>query len=101
MYTRHTSLFPPTHQEMTVEEAATIKDFSKCDFTQIHRYYVERAEARKAMSKEEKAVIKAENEKILEEYGWAIVDGHRWAESRGRMVECTIVRVYMHVRAML
>ncbi len=62
---------------MTAGEAATIKDFSKCDFTQIHRYYTERSEARKNMSKEEKAAIKLENEKILEEHGWAIVDGHR------------------------
>lgn len=29
------------------------------------------------MSKEEKAKLKAENEKIVEEYGWCIIDGHR------------------------
>ena len=62
---------------MTSEEARVIADFDKCDFAKIHQFYKERSEERKAMSKEEKAKIKVENEKILEEYGWAIVDGHR------------------------
>ena len=62
---------------MTPEEAATIKDFSKCDFSQIHQFYKERSEARKAMSKEEKKKLKEENDRIMEEYGWAMVDGHR------------------------
>ena len=74
-------VFPPSPyfvlQEMTREEAMAITDFEKCDFSEIHQFYKERSEERKAMSKEEKAKLKAENEKILEEYGWAIIDGHR------------------------
>ena len=62
---------------MTREEASRITDFAKCDFTQIHQFYKERAEARKAMSKEEKKRLKEENDKIAEEFGWAVVDGHR------------------------
>ena len=62
---------------MTREEAAHITDFHKCDFSQIHHYYKERSEARKAMSKEEKKQLKEENDQIMEEYGWAVVDGHR------------------------
>ena len=62
---------------MTREEAARITDFGKCDFTQIHEYYKERSEARKALSKEEKKKLKEENDKIAEEFGWAIVDGHK------------------------
>ena len=69
-----------THtQEMTREEANIIRKWEKCDFTQIHEYYKERSEERKQMSKEEKAAVKAENEKILAEYGWAIIDGHRYS----------------------
>ena len=68
-----------THtQEMTREETNIIRKWEKCDFTQIHEYYKERSEERKQMSKEEKAAVKAENEKILAEYGWAIIDGHRY-----------------------
>ena len=63
---------------MTREEAARIKDLQKCDFTQIHEHYKERSEARKAMTKEEKKKLKEENDKIAEEYGWAVVDGHRF-----------------------
>ena len=64
-------------QEMTRGEASRITDFQKCDFTQIHEYYKERSEARKAMSKEEKKKLKEENDRIAEEYGWAVVDSHR------------------------
>ena len=62
---------------MTEEEAAVITDFKKCDFTQIHQYYKERSEARKNMTKEEKLALKAENEKIIQEYGWCVIDGHK------------------------
>lgn len=62
---------------MTREEAKVIRDFSLCDFTDIHHYYKEKSEARKQMTKEEKAKLKEENEKITEEYGWCIIDGHR------------------------
>ena len=62
---------------MTREEASIIKDFSLCDFTEIHQFYKEKSEARKQMSKEEKAKLKAENEQIMEEYGWCIIDKHK------------------------
>lgn len=62
---------------MTESEAEIITDFSLCDFRQIHEHYKERSEARKAMSKEEKLANKKANEKILEEYGWCIIDGHK------------------------
>ena len=62
---------------MTPEEKGVILDFSKCDFTQIHQHYKDRSEARKAMSKEEKLALKAENEKLVEEYGWCTIDGHK------------------------
>ena len=62
---------------MTKEESSLVTDFKKCDFTAIHKHYKEKSEARKAMTKEEKQVIKKENEDLLEEYGWCIIDGHK------------------------
>ena len=62
---------------MTAKEAHTISDFSLCDFSVMHLHFKMLSEERKAMTKEDKAKLKAENEAILEEYGWAIVDGHR------------------------
>lgn len=43
-------------QEMTAEEAAHVKSFEKCDFTNIHQYFKEKSEAKKQLSKEEKQV---------------------------------------------
>ena len=62
---------------MTAEEAGKITQFDKCDFKEIHAYFVEKSEARKQMTKEEKKVIKEQNDKITEEYGWAMIDGHK------------------------
>lgn len=62
---------------MTPEEASKIKDFSKCDFSEMHKHFIEKSEQRKQMSKEEKQKIKEENEKITEKYGWAIIDRHK------------------------
>ena len=83
-HTTHTHACTHTHththtQEMTRQEADVIRKWEKCDFTQIHEFYKERSEQRKQMSKEEKAAVKVENEKILAEYGWAIIDGHRYS----------------------
>lgn len=43
-------------QEMTSEEQEIIKDLDKCDFGEIHKYFVDKNEARKALPKEEKQV---------------------------------------------
>lgn len=43
-------------QEMTSEEQEIIKDLDKCDFREIHKYFVDKNEARKALPKEEKQV---------------------------------------------
>lgn len=43
-------------QEMTAEERKIIKHLDKCDFTEIHRYFVDKTAARKALSREEKQV---------------------------------------------
>lgn len=43
-------------QEMTAEERNLITQLDKCDFTEIHRHFQQRAEARKALPREQKQV---------------------------------------------
>ncbi|KAJ7338206.1 hypothetical protein JRQ81_010893 [Phrynocephalus forsythii] len=59
-------------KEMTPVERKKIKELGKCDFTEIHKYFVDKYEAQKALPKEEKQA-----ERIQEEYGYCIIDGHR------------------------
>lgn len=39
-----------------MEEREVIKSLDKCDFTEIHRYFVDKAAARKVLTREEKQV---------------------------------------------
>uniref|UniRef100_A0A8C3DSM3 DNA topoisomerase I n=2 Tax=Corvus TaxID=30420 RepID=A0A8C3DSM3_CORMO len=71
------NFFHDWRKEMTSEEQELIKDLDKCDFREIHKYFVEKNEARKALPKEEKQKLKEEADKIQEEYGYCILDGHR------------------------
>eukprot|EP00731_Ephydatia_muelleri_P026993 Em0018g1093a len=71
------NFFNDWKKEMTSQEARVITDFTKCDFAEMHKHFKDLSEARKAKSKEEKKALKAENEKIQEEYGWCIIDGHK------------------------
>ncbi|KAK9702291.1 DNA topoisomerase 1 [Basidiobolus ranarum] len=54
-----------------------IKEFSKCDFTPMFEHFQREKEAKKSMTKEEKAEIKAQKLLIDEKYGYAILDGRR------------------------
>ncbi|XP_058663403.1 DNA topoisomerase I, mitochondrial isoform X2 [Ammospiza nelsoni] len=71
------NFFHDWRKEMTSEEQEIIKDLDKCDFGEIHKYFVDKNEARKALPKEEKQKLKEEADKIQEEYGYCILDGHR------------------------
>eukprot|EP00123_Amoebidium_parasiticum_P012621 comp21479_c0_seq1/m.29737 comp21479_c0_seq1/g.29737 ORF comp21479_c0_seq1/g.29737 comp21479_c0_seq1/m.29737 type:complete len:788 (-) comp21479_c0_seq1:314-2677(-) len=62
---------------MSPEEKKLIKDWKKCDFSKMVAHFEQKSAERKAMTKEEKAEKKAEREKLIEEFGWAVVDGHR------------------------
>ncbi|XP_060099039.1 DNA topoisomerase 1-like [Heteronotia binoei] len=64
-------------KEMTSEERKKIRELGKCNFEEIHKYFVEKQEARKALPKEEKQKLKEEAERIQEKYGYCIIDGHR------------------------
>eukprot|EP00466_Bigelowiella_natans_P000827 jgi/Bigna1/48614/estExt_Genewise1.C_290087 len=54
-----------------------IKKFSKCDFRPIYDWAMERKEEQKILRKQNKEKIKAEKERLLDIYGYALVDGFR------------------------
>uniref|UniRef100_A0A671MA97 DNA topoisomerase 1 n=1 Tax=Sinocyclocheilus anshuiensis TaxID=1608454 RepID=A0A671MA97_9TELE len=68
------NFFKDWRKEMTSEEKSKITELKKCDFTEMHEYFKAQSEARKQMSKEEKLV---KNERILQEYGYCVMDNHR------------------------
>ncbi|XP_074059030.1 DNA topoisomerase I, mitochondrial isoform X2 [Macrotis lagotis] len=71
------NFFSDWRKEMTMEEKKIIKCLDKCDFTEIHQYFVDKNEARKSLPKEEKQKLKEEAERLQEEFGYCILDGHR------------------------
>nr|XP_015815507.2 DNA topoisomerase I, like [Nothobranchius furzeri] len=71
------NFFKDWRKEMTSEEKSKITDLKKCDFTEMSEYFKAQSEARKAMTKEEKLKIKEENERILQQYGFCIMDNHK------------------------
>ncbi|KAI7802128.1 DNA topoisomerase I, mitochondrial [Triplophysa rosa] len=71
------NFFRDWRKEMTLEEKQLITDLNKCDFGELLVMHKQRVEARKNMSKEEKQVIKEANQKIVEEYGFCVLDHHR------------------------
>ncbi|CAH8623691.1 unnamed protein product [Heterobilharzia americana] len=62
---------------MNEEERRTIKSLSKCDFREMHQYFLKLSEERKNRTKEEKQKAKEENLQIQNEYGYCILDGHK------------------------
>nr|XP_050847463.1 DNA topoisomerase I, mitochondrial [Vespula vulgaris] len=71
------NFFHDWREVMTESERNKIVDLSKCNFKELHAYFVQKSEERKAMSKEEKKKIKEQNEEIQKEYGFCIIDGHK------------------------
>nr|XP_020144624.1 DNA topoisomerase I, mitochondrial isoform X3 [Microcebus murinus] len=71
------NFFSDWQKEMTAEERKVIKHLDKCDFTEMHRYFVDKAAARKALPREEKQKLKEAAEKLRQEFGYCILDGHR------------------------
>ncbi|PWA33053.1 hypothetical protein CCH79_00013000 [Gambusia affinis] len=87
---------------MTHQERLVITDLEKCDFKELHALHKDKVEARKALSKEEKQVTlrllpplgtpppvstckrrsvcaaqKDANQKIVDKYGYCLLDSHR------------------------
>lgn len=71
------NFFRDWRKEMTLEERQLIMDLNKCDFGELHAMHKEKVEARKNLSKEEKLVNKEANQKIVDEYGFCVLDHHR------------------------
>uniref|UniRef100_A0A8C2JQY9 DNA topoisomerase I n=1 Tax=Cyprinus carpio TaxID=7962 RepID=A0A8C2JQY9_CYPCA len=69
------NFFRDWRKEMTLEERQLIMDLNKCDFGELHAMHIQKVEARKNLSKEEK-LVKA-NQKIVDEYGYCVLDHHR------------------------
>ncbi|XP_049431355.1 DNA topoisomerase I, mitochondrial [Epinephelus fuscoguttatus] len=71
------NFFKDWRKEMTHDERSLIKDLDKCDFGEIHAMHKAKVEARKNMTKEEKLVLKEANQKIVDEYGYCLLDHHK------------------------
>ncbi|TDH10476.1 hypothetical protein EPR50_G00075450 [Perca flavescens] len=71
------NFFKDWRKEMTSEEKSKITDLNKCNFSEMNEYFKAQSEARKQMSKEEKQKIKEENERLLQEYGFCLMDNHK------------------------
>ncbi|XP_061605762.1 DNA topoisomerase 1 isoform X5 [Phyllopteryx taeniolatus] len=71
------NFFKNWKKEMTSKEKSKVTDLNKCDFSQMHEYFKAQAEARRLMSKAEKQKIKEENERVVQEYGYCIMDNHK------------------------
>ena len=53
-----------------------IKEFEKCDFEPIRRHLNEQKIVKKAITDAERSMNKEERDKVLFQYGFALVDGH-------------------------
>ncbi|XP_058487006.1 DNA topoisomerase I, like isoform X2 [Solea solea] len=71
------NFFKDWRKEMTSEEKAKLTDLKKCNFGEMAEYFKAQSEARKSKTKEEKLKIKEENERMLQQYGFCIMDNHR------------------------
>ncbi|XP_061677493.1 DNA topoisomerase I, mitochondrial isoform X2 [Syngnathoides biaculeatus] len=71
------NFFTDWRKEMTDEERFLIQDLDKCDFSEIHAMHKANVEEKKNMSKEEKLVLKEAKDKIVEEFGYCMLDHHQ------------------------
>ncbi|KAI8035054.1 hypothetical protein M5D96_012147 [Drosophila gunungcola] len=75
----------PLELSEETEEAATFyakmlnHDYctKDCNFQEMFNFFQAESEKRKAASKEEKLVKKIENEALMKEYGFCMIDGHK------------------------
>lgn len=71
------NFFKDWRKSMTSKEREKITDLKLCNFRKMHAYFQGISEANKQRTKEEKAAIKAENEALVDEYGYCTIDGHK------------------------
>lgn len=63
--------------DLDTNKAVKILDFSKCDFSVMHRYFESQREKNKHLSALEKQQIKAEKEALEAKYKFCIMDGRK------------------------
>ncbi|XP_071785426.1 DNA topoisomerase I, mitochondrial-like isoform X1 [Asterias amurensis] len=71
------NFFNDWRKEMTGDERKTITNLKKCNFKELHQYFLQKSEERRNLTKEEKLANKNKNEELLQEYGFCTIDGHR------------------------
>ncbi|XP_054164331.1 DNA topoisomerase I, mitochondrial-like [Oppia nitens] len=71
------NFFKDWRKTMNAEEKEVITDLKKCNFKELAEHFKTESERRKNKTKEEKQEIKKQNEKLIEEYGYCVVDGHK------------------------
>ncbi|KAH1023973.1 hypothetical protein HUJ05_003543 [Dendroctonus ponderosae] len=71
------NFFKDWRASMTDEERKVITDLSKCNFKQLHAYFMDLAEKNRNRTKEEKLALKEKNEALLKEFGFCTIDGHK------------------------
>ncbi|CAL1595391.1 unnamed protein product [Knipowitschia caucasica] len=71
------NFFKDWRKEMTSEERSIITDLNKCDFGEMHAMHKAKVEARKNMTKEDKQTMKDANQKIVDEFGYCLLDHHK------------------------
>ncbi|XP_045472291.1 DNA topoisomerase I, mitochondrial isoform X2 [Harmonia axyridis] len=73
----NTNFFKDWRKLMTEKERAKITDLSKCNFKQMHAFFMDQAEKNRNRTKEEKLALKEKNEALVKEYGFCTIDGHK------------------------
>lgn len=71
------NFFKDWRKTMTSKEREKITRLEKCNFKKMHAYFTDLSERNKSRTKEEKLALKQENEKVIEEYGFCTIDGHK------------------------
>ncbi|KAK9888579.1 hypothetical protein WA026_000818 [Henosepilachna vigintioctopunctata] len=74
--TFNNNFFKDWRKSMTEKERSKITDLKKCNFKQMHAYFMDIAEKNRSRSKEEKQALKEKNEELMKEYGFCKIDGH-------------------------
>ncbi|GAB6032565.1 DNA topoisomerase 1 [Chamberlinius hualienensis] len=71
------NFFKDWRKMMTAAERDIITDLKKCDFRHMHKYFMEKNEERKNMTKDQKLTIKKENQETQDQFGFCTIDGHK------------------------
>ncbi|XP_044750528.1 DNA topoisomerase I, mitochondrial isoform X1 [Coccinella septempunctata] len=73
----NTNFFKDWRKVMTEKERSKITDLNKCNFKQMHAFFMDQAEKNRNRTKEEKQALKEKNEALVKEYGFCTIDGHK------------------------